>query len=612
MGLNSAQVRAIAHKSGPCLVLAGPGSGKTTVITRRVQYLIEKYKVNPEEILVITFSKAAAREMKERFQRLSEGRYGEVTFGTFHAIFYSILKWAYQITQENIFSEEQKYQLLQQIVQSMSLDFDDEKEFLQGIAGEIGVIKNNLIPLEKYCACNCEDNIFKDIFLTYEKERKEKRKLDFDDMLVQTLELLCERPEVLCVWQKKYKYILIDEFQDINKVQYEVVRMLAAPQNNLFVVGDDDQSIYRFRGASPQIMLGFPKDYPDAKQVILDINYRSTKTIISCANRVIENNQKRYLKQVVTENERGVNVHVQEVKTSIEESRYVVGEIQKALKEGVEPGEIAVLFRTNHEARALVDTCMEYGIPFQMKESFANLYEHFIARDLMAYMKLALGDRSRNLFLKVMNRPNRYLHRACVDSGQVDFEEIRKFYNDKDWMLERIAQMERDLLAMKKCAPYAAIRYLRKHVGYDVFLEEYARKRKMNLDELYEVLDEVEEQAKKCDGMESWFEYIEKYSQALQLQMAEKDTRQNAIQFMTMHGAKGLEYRNVFVISVNETILPYKKVITNEEIEEERRLLYVAMTRAKKRLFLTYYKEKNGKKMEASRFLFELLKKTKN
>lgn len=611
MGLNSAQMKAIAHKTGPCLVLAGPGSGKTTVITRRVQYLIEKYKVKPEEILVITFSKAASKEMKERFQSLSVPRCGRVTFGTFHAVFYSILKRAYQITQENIFLEEQKYQLLQQIVQRMKLEFDDEKEFLQGIAGEIGIIKNNMIPLEEYSSCNCEDSIFKDIYFTYERERKEKRKLDFDDVLVQTLELFREHPESLKVWQQKYKYILIDEFQDINKVQYEVVRMLAAPQNHLFVVGDDDQSIYRFRGASPEIMLGFPRDYPNSKQIVLDMNYRSTKTIISCANRVIENNKKRYLKKVITENERGVNVHVQEVRTPVEESRYVISEIQKALEEGVEPGEVAVLFRTNHEARALIDTSIEYGVPFQMKESFPNLYEHFIAQDLKAYMKLALGERSRNLFLKVMNRPNRYLNRACVDCEEVEFFEIREFYHDKEWMLERITQMEMDLRVMKECAPCKAIRYLRKQVGYDLFLREYARERKMNLEELYDLLDEIEEQAEKCASIESWFRYIEKYSQTLRLQMKEQDARQNAVQFITMHGAKGLEFERVFLIGINEEILPYKKAMSKEEVEEERRLLYVAMTRAKKRLILSYYKEKNGKKMEASRFLFELLKKTK-
>ena len=620
MSLNQAQIEAIAHKDGPCMVLAGPGSGKTTVITNRIKHLIEKHKVKPEEILVITFSKAASKEMRERFYNLNKVQAKQhngwaatasgtspITFGTFHGIYYGILKWAYKLTSENIFSDEQKYQLLQRVVERMNLDIDDEKDFLQGIVGEISNIKNNYIKLYEYQSKNCDEDTFRKIYQTYEAERKRLKKIDFDDMLVLTYELFQKRPDILKAWQAKYKYILIDEFQDINKVQYDVIRMLAEPENNLFIVGDDDQSIYQFRGARPEIMLNFPKDYPDTRQIILDVNYRSTKTIVNGAGRVIKQNRKRYPKQIITTNEQGMNVHVQEVRHPIEESKYVLKEIQKELKSGLSPNEIAILFRTNNEARVLVETLMEYNQPYYMKEHFPNLYEHFIAKNFIGYMKMALGDRSRKLFLEIMNRPNRYIGRDSVDSGEVSFEDLKKFYADKEWMQDRIDQLDVDLRIIKRCKPYAAIQYIRKHIGYDDFLKEYAIKRRIKLEELMDIVHEIEERAKEFKTIEDWFSHIEEYGENLRRQAEHRAPSQNAVQLLTMHGAKGLEFHTVFVIGANEDICPYKKAETAEEIEEERRLFYVAMTRAKKRLVISYSKERNGKKMKQSRFVGELL-----
>lgn len=606
MSLNPAQVKAVAHKDGPCMVLAGPGSGKTTVITRRIEYLIQKYKVNPEEILVITFSKAASREMKERFQKLS-GQHYPVTFGTFHGVYYGILKWAYRFTAENIFSEEQKYQLLRQIIEKMELDISDEKDFLQGIVGEISNVKNNRMSLAEYHSLSCNEKTFREIFETYERERKRLRKVDFDDMLLLTYELFIKRPDLLELWQKKFRYVLIDEFQDINKVQYDVIRMLALPENNLFIVGDDDQSIYRFRGSRPEIMLGFQNDFPDAKKILLDVNYRSTRAIVSGSGRVIVHNQSRYQKQMITTNEQGAPIHVQEVKHPIEESKYVIKEIQKAQEKGIPTREIAVLFRTNLEARALVETCMEYNIPFQMKEHVPNLYEHFVSQNILTYMKMALGDRTRKSFLEIMNRPNRYIGRDSVKQGEISFESLRKFYCNKEWMQDRIDQFELDLRIIQRMAPYGAIQYIRKHVGYDEFLEEYAQKRRIKLEDLQETMHELEERAKLFKSFEEWFEHIEEYSNELKRQSENREENPDAIVFMTMHGAKGLEFDTVFIIGANEDICPYKKAETKEEIEEERRMFYVAMTRAKNRLIISYTKERNGKRMEQSRFVSELL-----
>ncbi len=608
MSFNKAQLQAIAHKKGPCMVLAGPGSGKTTVITKRIEYLIQKYKVKPEEILVITFSKAASKEMRERFHGLNPAQHYPVTFGTFHGIYYGILKWAYNINASIIFTEDEKYQLLYQVIEQLGLALDDEKEFIQDLASEISNVKNNQIPLLEYQAVSCEDTIFRKIYETYENQRKGRRKIDFDDMLVLTHQLFVNRPDVLKMWQKKYKHVLIDEFQDINQVQYDVIRMLVAPEDNLFIVGDDDQSIYRFRGARPEIMLDFPKDYPNAKQIVLDVNYRSTKAIVNCAARVIDHNQNRFEKQIVTLNEQGTTVHIQEVLNPIEESKYVIEEIQKTLEKGIVPSEIAVLFRTNVEARALVETCIEYGVPFHMKEHIPNLYEHFIAKNFITYMKMALGDRSRRSFLEIMNRPNRYIGRDSVDRGEISFEQLRKYYEEKDWMLDRIDQLEVDLRILSRMAPYGAIQYIRKHVGYDEFLLEYAYKRKIKMEDLREVISEIEERAKGYKSIEDWLTHIEEYTRERELQAQLCQKNPNAVNFMTMHSAKGLEFDTVFVIGANEKITPYKKAETVEEIEEERRLFYVAMTRAKKRLVISYTKERNGKRMEASRFVREVLK----
>lgn len=607
MSLNPSQVQAVVHKDGPCMVLAGPGSGKTLTITKRIEYLIGKHHVSPEEILVITFTKAASVEMKERFVRLCGQKAGPVTFGTFHGIYYGILKWAYRMNASNILSEEQKYQLLKQVIGRMEIDIDDEKDFLQGIAGEIGNIKNNQIPLAEYESLNCSEEVFREIFEQYEKERKRLKKIDFDDMLVLVYELFKKRPDILSMWQRKFRYILIDEFQDINQVQYDVIRMLAAPENNLFIVGDDDQSIYRFRGARPDIMLGFKKDYPDTKEILLDVNYRATKAIVNGAARVIRHNVNRYPKQIITTNEQGETVHIQEVRHPIEESKYVVSQIQEAKKRGIPSSEIAVLFRTNAEARALAETFMEYNMPFRMKECMPNLYEHFIAQDLITYLKMALGDRSRKSFLAIMNRPNRYIGRDSVEGTTISFESLRKFYCDKDWMLDRIDQLEVDFRILKNMAPYGAIQYIRKHIGYDEFLKEYAAFRKINMEDLKEVLREIEERAKAFRTIEEWFTHIEEYSEELKRQSQQKETDPEAITFMTMHGSKGLEFDLVFIIGANETITPYKKAETKEEVEEERRMFYVAMTRARKKLIISYTKERNGKSMAQSRFVGELL-----
>ena len=604
MGFNEAQAQAIQHTDGPCLVLAGPGSGKTLTIVNRVKYLIEKQKVRPEEILVVTFTRFAAAEMKSRLCLVMGKRDLPVTVGTFHGIYYGILKWAYRMNQENILSETEKYQILRGVINKERMEIFDEEDFIQDIAAEIGKVKNNRIPLEEFVSEKCSADAFRNIYRNYEQHRKELKKIDFDDMLVLCYELFQSRPDVLAQWQKKFRYVLIDEFQDINRIQYDVIRMLAQPENNLFVVGDDDQAIYGFRGADSELMLGFGKDFPDAKQILLGMNYRSTANIVQNSLKLIENNVERYSKKLEANREGGSCLHIQEVKDPVEEAEYVLEEIQKCKENGIKEEEIAILFRVNTDARAVV----ERKIRFQMKEHLPNIYEHFIAKDIMAYFRLATGARHRQDFLQIMNRPKRYLGRDSVAGAKVSFEDMRKFYCDKDWMIDRIVQFGWDVKMLMKMAPYAAIQYIRKRIGYDDFLKEYAFTHQINRSDLNEVLAEIEEAAKAFSSVEEWFAHVEEYTETLKVKEKERNRPRPGVRLMTIHASKGLEFKQVFLIAANEGRIPYQKAKTDKEIEEERRLFYVAMTRAKDFLKICYVKIKNGKEVTPSRFVDELLK----
>ena len=474
MSLNKTQAKAVSHKDGPCLVLAGPGSGKTLTIVNRIKYLIEKCSVRPEEILVVTFTRFAAQEMKNRLCSLMGKKNLPVTAGTFHGIFYGILRCTYRMNGQNILSEEEKYQLLREVISRQEAEVFDEEDFISDIAAEIGKIKNNRLDVEEYVSEKCSAETFREIYSQYEEERKRRRKIDFDDMLVLCYNLLSSRPEVLEGWQRKFRYILIDEFQDINRIQYDVIRLLALPQNNIFVVGDDDQAIYGFRGADSELMFQFRKDYPQADQILLGMNYRSTEYIVRNSLKVIRHNERRFEKQLEAYRKGGACLHVQELADPAEEAEYILDEIEKCISDGVRPEDIAVLFRIHTDAGPVAEALVERRIPFQMKEHLPNIYNHFIGKDIQAYFRLAMGERRRQDFLQVMNRPKRYIGRDSLAGRAVSFEDIRNHYCDKEWMMDRIDQFEWDVKMLAKMAPYAAIQYIRKRIGYDDFLRDYA------------------------------------------------------------------------------------------------------------------------------------------
>lgn len=606
LNLNKGQAEAVKHVKGPCIVIAPPGSGKTFVITQRTRYLIEECGINPANILVITFTKAAATEMKERFTKLM-GKNMQVSFGTFHAIFFTILRYAYGFKAENILRDEQRIEFLKEIIHKTEMEIDDETEFISDITSEISLIKNDKISLENYYSTNCPEDVFRNIYTEYNNRLRRAKLIDFDDMLVFCYELFRERKDILHAWQTKYQYILIDEFQDINKIQYDIIRMLAEPNNNLFIVGDDDQSIYRFRGAKPEIMLNFEKDYINAKKVLLDTNYRSTKAIVDGAVRVIRNNKSRFDKRINTIHGDGIPIVIKKFKDQNEENMEILKQILEYKNQGGEFLDIAILYRTNTQPRILIERLMEYNIPFKMRDALPNIYEHWITKNIISYINIATGSRERKEFLQIINRPKRYVSRECIDNMQISFENIREFYKDKDWMVERINKLEYDLKMLTKMPPYAAINYIRQAIGYEEYLKEYAEFRRIKPEELIDILNEIQESAKNYKTYGEWFLHMEEYGNELKDQVKNRNNNDNSVSLATMHSSKGLEYKKVFVIDANEGITPFRKAVVDSDLEEERRMFYVALTRAKEELFVYSVEERLGKKLEVSRFVGEMI-----
>ncbi len=605
MAFNDSQIKAVDFKDGACMVLAGPGSGKTTVITYRTKKLIEEYNINPSNILVITFTKAAATEMQTRFQSLMGGRHYPVTFGTFHAVYFKILKYAYNYSADNILREEKKNEYIKEIIDKLHLEFDDENEFIKDIISEISLVKSEMVNLNNYYAKNCSEDNFRKIFNMYNDRLIRENVIDFDDMLVMCYELLTKRPDILKLWQNKYRYILIDEFQDICKVQYEVIKLLALPENNLFIVGDDDQSIYRFRGAKPEIMLGFKHDYKDATQILLDTNYRSTKEIVKSANLLVANNEKRFAKYIKTNRENGTPPNILVFKNEKEQIAHILKLINSYIEQGINYHDIAVLFRTNITPRLLVEKLLEYNIPFRMKDVIPNIYEHWITKNILTYINIALGSRSRGDFLQIINRPKRYISRDAFPNEEVSFFDLKQYYSDKQYVVERIDRLQYDIEYLEKMTPYEAINYIRNGIGYDDYILEYANYRRIKPEELYEILEELQEATAEFKTYDKWFEHIALYSEELKRQNKERMEHRDGIELSTMHSSKGLEYKIVIIIGANEGISPYQKAFLQEDMEEERRLFYVAMTRAKDELHMLAVRERFGKDIDVSRFLFE-------
>ena len=604
MQFNKAQIQAIQHNKGPCMVIAGPGSGKTTVLTHRVRYLIDRCGVKPSDILVITFTKAAAEQMKFKFKGLSEGRSSAVTFGTFHAVFFTILKAAYNYSARCIITPQVQHEFVKDQIHRLELEYDDEKEAVDGVLSEISRVKGEAVNIDEYESRCIPPQSFRIIYMAYDDMLVRKHLIDFDDMIVQCRELLMQREDYRRAWQNKYKYILIDEFQDINKAQFDVVRILADEYRNLFVVGDDDQSIYGFRGSAPQIMLDFNKYYSDAVRIDMCINYRSTGNIVFASRAVAEENEHRYYKDITTYNSQGDTVSVYEFNSLNDEKAFLVSEIRRLIDTGIAADDIAVLSRTNVIGNMYMSRLESDGIPCCDYSAVQDVYEHWISKDILTYIRIALGSRERIDFLRIINKPLRYISRSYI-TQPADINALKRGYEGNEQMSKQVEKLVSDISMIRSMSPFAAVNYIRKGVGYDEYIRNYIYEHKADKEELYNVLDELAHRASQYMSLSQWLDGIVEY-----IRQCDKDRQNNTadgVHMLTMHGSKGLEYKIVLVMDACEGIIPYNKSILDEQIEEERRLFYVAMTRAKEKLYLLYPKQRYNKDTTRSRFIEELL-----
>ncbi|WP_443638918.1 ATP-dependent helicase [Anaerotignum faecicola] len=604
--LNTAQQKAVCHETGPMLVLAGPGSGKTTVLLCRISRLLGRGLAKPQEILALTFSKAAAEEMKSRFENLN-GASG-VSFGTFHSIFFRILRSRYGWNVEQIFQEEERRNILRNSIEAETWDIPDLEEYISQFFSQLSLMNSELEQPNRFTPVGMPVEEFRKLYRAYEGYKERHEKLDFDDMLTQCYQLLREDAAVREYWQRKYKFILVDEFQDVNQAQFACLQILAEKHQNLFVVGDDDQSIYAFRGARPDFLLHFPTLYPAAKKVTLNTNYRSTERIVNLAERVIGNNEVRFVKNMKGIGEAGDKVTFFLAEDAAKEAAHIAEKIGRFLDEGVPLTEIAVIYRTNLQGGAFARELYKRGIPYDLRDNSGNVYEHWVAKDLLAYLLLAENEESDSALRRILNKPKRYIGKDLLAEAEtMPYTLLRSFFvcpSLKGWQEENLENLRIDLNQIRKRTPYDAVKYIRKVIRYDEYLEEFAAYRRTSAQVLQEIADEIMETAKDCADVRSFREQLERLSLQMKEQSRKKGQKRNGVALMTMHGAKGLEFRAVFLPSLVEGIVPHEKGM--DTVAEERRLFYVAMTRASEKLCLSAILQRYEKERKPSRFLAEM------
>lgn len=604
------------HTVGPAQVFAGPGSGKTYVTVHRIKQLVTKTGIDPSHILVITFTKAAAIEMQERFFRLMEPERPPVRFGTFHAVFYHILKQSAQYCGYSIITESEKKKLLKQIIHMHKrfafIQEEDLEELISCVSAYQETLSVGALSLQKLKE---EDIVF--LSKEYEAYMSEFRQMDFSGIMRHCRMLLKDDLNILSMWQSRFQFILIDEFQDISPDQYEIIRLLAAPEHNLFIVGDDDQSIYGFRGASPDSMQTFMKDYPDADRIFLDVNYRCSGQIVEAAGKVVSENQNRVEKKIQAAHEKGRGFRLKVFDDETEQEGYLIDKVhEKMVQDSL--NKCAIICRTNYDCAFWAQILHKNNIPYSMKETAKNPFEHFVIRDIMAYLALANGKTERKYFLRVMNRPVRYFRRDSVPEEQVSREGLLSYYRNSPTLQEEVRRLFADLDNLRDKKLYLQIHYIRHVIGYDRYLKEKYGADKS--EELMKTADDFQELSKSCSTYTDIVDYISQYNEALQQRNQwgsagdkqqgkhrggaedKKKEDNGGIRLMTMHASKGLEFDTVYLPDCQEGKIPSAKSRTVEEIEEERRMFYVAMTRAKRELCITAYKGKSGKN-SPSRFL---------
>ncbi len=610
--LNAVQRQAVTYGEGPLLLLAGPGSGKTHTITHRILYLIEEKQVPAAEILVITFTKAAALAMQERFKKQSL-QFHPVSFGTFHSIFYQFLRESKIIPDYEFMNPQRKKALLKE---ALFLSGKCEKypvnTELDELDSAIAYYKNtgryniSQIPV-KWQDCIGE------ILRHYERLRKETHLMDFDDILFECLNAFKCNEAFRKMWQGRFAHILIDEFQDMNPIQYEILKYLTGPKSSIFAVGDDDQAIYGFRGSNPECMRRFQQDY-HAKELVLDVNYRSCKGIVEASLKVIAENKNRFMKKYRAADEnsesRRDSVYLHEFPEREELYTY----LQDKLKKVQDSASYAVIFRTNAHMQYFACRLLKQGIPFQMRENLRNPYEHDVAKDIFAYLRMAKGPVRREDFIRVMNKPFRALNREPLQTENVSLDQFKKYYRKRydaysgygrqgkfqqeNQALENAEKLFQQLNYLSKLQLHVGVRFIFKAMGYEQYCKMQSRSMESRLEEYEDMYSWLLEEAKQYESIDDW------QKEAAEYQVITKTVKNNGnIHLMTAHASKGLEFDHVIIPECNEKVFPRSSTMDKESCEEERRIFYVAMTRAKKSLELLYTLHVQERPRLPSRFI---------
>lgn len=639
MELNKNQKMAVEHLDGPCLVLAGPGSGKTRVIADRIIYMIENCNVAPRRILAISFTKASSIDMKKRTMSLSNNeQIKKVNFGTFHSSFFRILRRYSGVKLEDLISEVDRFKLIKSILKHLKIsNYSDDD--VSDVLSEISLVKNEMMKSSDFESQTFSQSEFQDIFRLYEKAKNAANKIDFDDMLILTYILLKKSPEVLNIVRQVYKYILIDEFQDINRVQFEVIKLIAEPSNNVFAVGDEDQSIYGFRGARPDFMMDFEKYFESAKCIVLDVNYRSRKNIVQLSQNLIKNNKNRHEKNINSNRSESGEIRYIYPKDTDDEANIIAKEIKSLVesenireekksssneKKLFEYSDFAVIYRTNRQARAFVDVFMDNRIPFVLKDSARSIYDHWVSQDIISYLRIAANIGNNEDWSRIINKPFRYISKSAVSSALKSDDFFQSLMNNsdiKDFQKKNLEELYDDLQYVRSLAPEYGISYIRSTLDYDRYILEYCHERKIKAKQIVEILDELETSAKSYKSIFDYFKHIENVREEIKKRTEKKTTSMDNIEtdgvvLTTMHSAKGLEFKNVYVAGVNDSVIPF--IPSDEEkpkdsnYEEERRLLYVGITRAKDNIVISAPSKRFGKSIAKSRFLKELDKSINN
>ncbi|MCR5108876.1 MAG: ATP-dependent helicase [Lachnospiraceae bacterium] len=644
--LNNEQLEAVMHKDGPMLTLAGPGSGKTFVLVMRICALINKYGVAPEKILVLTFSKEAALEMKTRFyDQVGHAGY-PVHFGTFHAVFYHILKKQGLYNESSILTHREKLGLIKDAGRRLRIKEAFDEAWQERILSLLPGFKKKSGKNTEEIVENNEEREVLELYLTLCKNNK---KIDFDDMILECIRLLKSIPKVLKKWQDKYDYILVDEFQDIDHMQYEILKLLAGDKKNIFMVGDDDQSIYGFRGADPMIMQMLKEDFEGLKTVKLCINYRSGRAVTESAQKLISNNKLRYdkVQSCGTDSEGSVSLRI--FKDAYEEAEFIADEIEGYIRErdgnngkdkGSEsvsgervPERIGILYRTVRSADHLEEVLKSRSIRYIRDEKRSGYFDNECIKDIMAYFLLAGKRGSGSELLRILNRPKRGLLREALygvgaenrDMGDMTvlFKRLKDYYACDTKSLAAVSKLEKDIGFIGELPPKAALTYILKGIGYMEYTGKYKRGINLSEDRVtehkntlqiresgeYDLLAGFEHICGLFKSLKELIEYYLEYTGAEDENRERREVKRGAydVVMQTIHASKGLEYETVYVIGLQEGIFPHRKMTDEGMIEEERRLLYVAMTRAKKKLCLCGRRMDEYGKRE-SRFLREIFR----